>query len=167
MPYITDTQLARVQGVMNKAKDKASKARAKAQEKMGDVIATGEAVGAAAAMGFIRGKMEKDGKQFVIPGTTIDIELLVGLAGVGSAFFDLFGKYDKDVLNMSNGILAHYSGQVFRKFAVSGNFAAVAGVPGIGALGAGDNFDPVSYNPTQFASPYADPVAAALASSGV
>lgn len=162
MPFITDTQLARVQGAMATMQSKAMKAKEKAQEKAGEMKQTLETVGAAGALCFIRGKMEADDGSWVVPGTTIDIELAVALGILGAGFFDLFGKYDEDVLNAGNGILAHYTGQVFRKFGKTGSLSLVAGI--------GNELpqlNPVSYNPTQMSAPFADPVASALASSGV
>jgi hypothetical protein len=171
MPFISDAQLAKVQGFVAKQKARANSAKEKAEEKAGEMKGTLECVGAAAAMGYVRGKREDAAGVWNAPFVKFDMELLTGLSLVGLAFFDVFGKYDDDVLNMGNGILAHYSGQVMRKMAKTGSFALVAGTganlherAGIGAL---PQHDPTSFNPTQMGSPYADPVAAALDESGV
>ena len=172
MPFISDAQLAKVQGFVQKQKARANSAKEKAEEKAGEMKGTLECVGAAAAMGYLRGKREDEFGVWNAPLVDFDMELLTGLSLVGLAFFDVFGKYDDDVLNMGNGILAHYSGQVMRKMAKTGSLSMVAGSnprgfhsrAGVGAL---PQHDPTSFNATQFGSPYADPVAAALAESGV
>ena len=127
MPFISDTQITRLQSAMASAQTKMASARAKAEEKAGEIKDMAEIVGAAALIGFGRGYMEKQGKEFVVPGTSIDIELVAGLALSGAALMDLFGKYDQDVANVGYGILAHYVGQVGRNWGKSGSFSLVAG----------------------------------------
>lgn len=163
MPFISDRELAKVQTAVSANQTRMARARAKAAEKAGEMKQVLEVVGAAGALGFLRGKMEEADGAWNIPGTTIDIEMAAGLLLVGTAFFDIFGKYDEDVLNAGGGVLAHYAGQVFRKFGKTGQLSLVAGTH-IGAL---PQYDPTSYSRTQLASPYADPVAQALAQSGV
>jgi hypothetical protein len=130
MPFISDTQITRLQSAMASAQTKMASARAKAEEKAGEIKDMAEIVGAAALIGFARGYMEKEGpnkREFVVPGTSIDIELVAGLALSGAALMDLFGKYDQDVANVGYGILAHYVGQVGRNWGKSGSFSLVAG----------------------------------------
>jgi hypothetical protein len=128
MPFISDTQLARVQNAMSAQGARIQRAKKKAEEKAGEAKTVAEMVAGAGAVGFIRGKMEdKSTGAWNIPGTTIDIEMAAGLGLVGAAFFDVFGKYDEDVLAIGGGVLAHYAGQVFRKYGQTGNFALVAG----------------------------------------
>lgn len=177
MPHMTDKQLAKLSAAANRSKTAMAKAREKAEEKAGEVIAVAEASVAAGAVGFARGKFEKADGSWNIPGTSIDIELAGGLLGVGAAMLDLFGRYDSHVLNMSQGVLAHYVGQISRKWAKTGNLGFVAGDYGsihgmmpsnvAGELDVGANWDPVSYNPTQISAPYDDAVSMALAQSGV
>lgn len=158
MAFINDRQLATLQTYVDKTKQRATKAREKAEEKAGEMINVLEAAGAAGAMGYARGKFEQADGSWNVPGTKIDIELAVGLAGVGAVFFDLFGKYDEHVLSASNGILAHYSGQVARKWAKTGKFSMIAG-----------NNMLVGSNHMMFGqdTQYADPLVAALAHSGL
>jgi hypothetical protein len=80
----------------------------------------GEVVGGAAAMGYLRGMREKEGKDFNLPKTTLDMELLVGMGLSGAALFELFGKWDDDAINVGSGMLAHYAGQVFRNYGKTG-----------------------------------------------
>lgn len=139
MPFISDAQLARVQSSFGSMKSKVDRAKAKAEEKAGEFKQLAEVTGAAAAMGFIRGKMEdKATGAFNIPGTSIDIELIAALALIGTSMLDMFGKYDEDVLNAGSGIMAHYAGQMFRHWGKTGNFALIAGnqFPGQGPYGA-------------------------------
>lgn len=127
MPFISDAQLARVQNTMASNQSRTDRARKKAKEKATEMTYMLEMVGGAGAMGFVRGKMEEPDGSWNIPGTTIDIEMVAGLGLVGAALFDLFGKWDDDALMVGGGVLAHYTGQVFRKFGKTGDFALVAG----------------------------------------
>lgn len=168
MAFINDRQLATLQTYVDRTKNSASKAKEKAQEKAGEMISVMEAAGAAGAMGYARGKFEQADGSWNVPGTKIDMELAIALGGIGAVFFDLFGKYDEHVLSASNGILAHYTGQVARKWAKTGQFSSIAG--GYDIVGQNmmlGQFAPNQFNPTQFGSPYSDPVASALAQSGV
>ena len=124
---ISNRTLAHVRSTIEKARAAHARVKAKAEEKAGEVKQTLEVVGAAAGIAFIRGKMEDGSGAWNIPGTQIDMELAAGVAMIGAAYFDLFGKYDEDVLNAGNGIMAHYAGQVFRKFAKTGKLDLVAG----------------------------------------
>lgn len=182
MPFISDRELNKLQGWADRSKERGKKLAAKAREKAEKSVHLAEAVGAAGAMGFVRGKFEnKTTGEFNIPGTKIDIEMVVGILGVGAAlgFEKSLGKWGDDVLAMSGGILAHYTGQLARKFARTGQFTMVAGDGGgldmfgsnggvdAAQLSVGSNWDPTSFHPTQISAPFDDPVAMALAQSGV
>ena len=172
MAFISDQQLSKVQNYVQKQHMTVAKAKAKAEEKFGEMKGTLECVGAAAAMGYLRGTKESPDGIWNAPWVEVDMELLGGLTLVGLSFFDVFGKYDDDVLNMGNGILAHYSGQIMRKMGKTGKFPrpAVAGssyISGSRSVGALPQYDRTSYGRTQLSSPYADPVAQALAEAGV
>lgn len=170
MPFISDSQIAKIQSFVGKQKARANAVKAKAEEKAGEMIATLECVGGAAAMGYIRGKREDAAGVWNAPFVKFDMELLTGLSFVGLALFDVFGKYDQHAHNIGNGILAHYSGQVMRKMAKTGSFSQVAGRR-IGMMpqhvGALPQHAVPGFNRTQFGAPFADPVAAALAEAGV
>lgn len=132
MPFVTDTQLARVQSVVAGAQNKYMSVKAKAEAKAGEIKDLAEVVGGAAVMGYLRGMVEKSpdnvlGGKFVIPGTSIDIELLAGMGLTGAGMMDVFGKYDQDALMFGYGMLAHYTGQVSRNMGKSGSFTTVAG----------------------------------------
>lgn len=157
MPFISDAQLSKIQGFVANQRNRASRAAAKAEEKAGEMKSTLECVGAAAAMGYARGKMEDASGVWNVPLVKFDVELVAGTALVAGVFFDLFGKYDEDALNVGNGILAHYAGQVMRKTAKTGSFTQVAG--------AGHAPHQLPGMSMPMGSPHADPVAAALADS--
>jgi hypothetical protein len=128
MPFISDTQIAKLQTSYGSMQARMARAKEKAEEKAGEFKQLAEVVGAAGAMGFIRGKMEdKSTGAFNIPGTTIDVELVTGLALIGTGMLDMFGKYDEDVLNAGSGVMAHYAGQVFRKWGKTGDLSLIAG----------------------------------------
>jgi hypothetical protein len=100
----------------------------------------------------------------MIPKTKVDYELAAGVGILGVAFFDMFGKYTDDGINVANGLLSHYSGQIARNSAREKKFSLVAGEGSVGALPQGTHYQ---YPGTQHAAPHDDPVAAMLARSGV
>lgn len=99
--------------------------RQRAEKGLGMLLVTGEAVGGAAFMGFVVGKLKQKGGDGMIPGTPIPIELATGLTFVGVAVAGLFKKYDSHVLNIGTGILAHYAGKLSESFGQTGNFALI------------------------------------------
>lgn len=129
MPFISDTALAKVQTAMTNANTRYEKLKEKYQkeETIRDMKMTGEALGSAAIMGFLRGKYEQADGTFNLPYVAVDAELAVGLGLLGGAYLNLFGKYDEDFASAGLGVLAHYVGQVARKTAKTGSFTMVAG----------------------------------------
>jgi len=135
MPFISDSQVSRVQATIGSLSAKANRAKAAAEKQADNMMKVAEIVGAGAAIGFVRGKMEKPDASgiagvFNIPGTQIDIEMAVGLGLTGASLFEVFGKWDDDALNVGSGVLAHYAGQVFRNWGKTDSFALVAGAHG-------------------------------------
>lgn len=129
MPFISDTALAKVQSAMTAANTRYEKLKEKysKEETMRDIKMTGEALGSAAIMGFLRGKYEQADGTFNLPYVAVDAELAVGLGLMGGAYLNLFGKFDEDFASAGLGILSHYVGQVARKTAKTGSFSMVAG----------------------------------------
>ena len=68
MPFISDAQIARLQSSYATMQNKAASARAKAEEKAGEIKQTLEIVGAAGGIGFLRGKFEEADGSFNIRG---------------------------------------------------------------------------------------------------
>lgn len=127
MPFISNQELARVENVLAKnesAKDKA-KAMAKRAEEKG--IAAAEGIGAAAIVGAIRGKLEAGGTKFVVPGTDLDGQMLLGVGLLAAATFKAFGKYSDDMFNAGLGITSAYAFEIGRQFGKTGKLALVAG----------------------------------------
>lgn len=167
---ISDGELAVIKN--NMVRDKRENERLKDKlarvAKESKVVTIGEGLAGAGIVGYARGRLEdKATGAWNVPGTTVDIEMLtvLGLAGVALAG-DALGlkKWTGHAANVVTGVGGHYFGQVMRKWAATGNFSLIAGSPRVGTL---PQYDPTSYDPTQWSSPYADPVASALASSGV
>lgn len=131
MPFISDTGLARVQSALTSANSKVErlKEKYKKEETIRDMKMTGEALGSAAIMGYLRGYYEKQNKPFMLPYINVDAELAVGLALMGGAYLNLFAKYDEDFASAGLGILSHYVGQIARNNAknTQGGFSMVAG----------------------------------------
>jgi hypothetical protein len=119
MPVISEAQLANIRNVIASTQNRAATAKARAEKKAGEIKDGAEIVGAAAFMGLLRGYAESKGIAFTVPYTNIDYELLAGLGLVGAGMFFVGEKYDDDCLMLGYGCLAHYAGQVSRKFAKS------------------------------------------------
>lgn len=179
---LSSAQAARLQSVVDSKTNalKNWKKRMAREEKLDQMWSIGEAVGSASVVGFLRGKFEDANGEWRVFNTPMDWEMVIGLAPLLSGIAGAWGRYDKHMVNIGNGILAHYSGQLTRKWAKTGSFTLAAGdygslhggmpsVVGAGhpALGVGSNWDPVSFNATQISAPYDDPVAMALAQSGI
>ncbi len=130
MPNVSNEQMVRYKDTLEKARSvgKRAVAKIKAEHKVGQIISTAEAVGAAGVTGFLRGKMEKPDGSWFIPGTPLDWELVAGGSLVAAGMVGtVFGQYSTDSINAGNGILAHYAGQLARKAAKTGSFSLVAG----------------------------------------
>lgn len=114
MPFMSDAQVSRLQSHVASKDAQISNLKKKSKlERAGEIgFQVGEGVAAAGLVGFLRGTVEKSGKQFAIG--PVDVELGLGILLVGAAAFKLFGKLDSHVLNMGCGILAHYAGQMGR-----------------------------------------------------
>lgn len=143
--------------------------RERENSRVGKGVALGCSYGAAFAVGYVRGtKEDPNTGAWNIPGTTVDYEAAAAILLAASAFGATYNPKTKAYANWlcfgALGVGCHYLGQIGRKMGRTGKFSTVAGVPGIGAL---PQYDPTSYNPTQFSPPYADPVASSLASAGV
>lgn len=132
---ISESALAKIETAMAQSNRKLANLKEKysKQETIRDMKMTGEALGSAAIMGFIRGKYETPEGTFNLPWISVDAELAVGMAFLGLAYFNAFGKYDEDAASVGLGILCHYVGQVARKTAKTGSFSMVAG-GGLGDL---------------------------------
>lgn len=127
MPFISPTELAKVENVL--AKSETSKERAKALEKRAKEkgLAAVEAVGAAAAIGAIRGKLEASGQAFVIPGTDLDGQMVIGAGLLVGSTLNAFGKYSNDFFNAGLGIMSSYAFNIGRSFGKTGKVTLVAG----------------------------------------
>jgi len=128
MAFISDRDLQLLEN--NMARDEARKEKDKALMKRGKEkgIAALEAVGAAAAVGAIRGKLEASGQRFVVPGTDIDGQMLIGAGLLVGSTLNAFGKkYSDDFFNAGLGIMAAYSFNIGRQFGKTGKASLVAG----------------------------------------
>ena len=124
MPYVTDEAM---QELATHNEKQRAKLRAKsgsasytgAKGRKNVLMAVGEAAGAAGVMGYLRGNAEKKNEPFTF--MEMDIELLAGVALVGLPISGLVkGKLPVpagDLVNIGMGILAHYAGQLGRKYA--------------------------------------------------
>lgn len=115
MPFISDNQLAIVTSNLAKKDSAIEKLKGqKARERIAGLgFQVGEAFLGALGVGFVRGKLEKDGKAFALG--PVDGELLIagGLIFAG-AMPKWFGKYGEHLMNAGIGVLGHYAGQMGR-----------------------------------------------------
>lgn len=126
MPFVSDRHLSRIEHSLSRRHQHSG---GRAEKAVHLATTTAEVVGGAMLVAFVRGKMEdKSTGAWNVPGTTnIDLELVVGVGLAGASMFGAFGGLSKDVGNAANGVLAHYLGQVARKFAHTGQFTLIAG----------------------------------------
>jgi hypothetical protein len=174
MPVMSDSQLAKL-GQQVTSRDSAiarlrDQLKSKSTQDGAVLLATAGA--GAAAFGFLRGKLEdKASGAWNVPGTQIDWEavavLAVGALALGGGMISKdLKKLEGPASHVAAGILGHYVGQLARKMGHTGKFSLVAG--GYGMLpSAGAGEQSISYRQTQFGPPFADPIASALAESGV
>ena len=137
MPFMSDSELNKLAlHVERSSKPHPTLLRAKhhLEAKKTHAASAATAVMAASAVGFARGKMEQADGSFPIPGLNKgDAEGALGLAlvAVGLALppDPKAGMMDPGTLAMDagTGILAHYMGQLMRKWAKTGAFSLVAG----------------------------------------
>lgn len=171
---IQESQLARLGEQVNQSRALAARLRDQLKSKVtqDNAVALATAGAGAAGFGYLRGRLEAANGAWNVPGTTIDYEAvavvaLTALALGGGMISKSLKKFEAPVTHVASGVLGHYLGQLGRKFAKTGSFSLVAGV-GYGMLpspGAGERS--LSYRQTQMGPPYGDPIATALAESGV
>lgn len=175
MPVISDTQLARL-GSQVTTRDNAIvrlREQLKSKDTQNNAVILATASAGAIGFGFLRGKLEASNGAWNIPGTTIDWEavavLALGSAALGAGLVSKsLKKIEGPATHVCAGVAGHYFGQLARKAAHTGTFSLVAGGDGYGMLpspGAGDSS--LSFRQTQIGPPFADPIASALAESGV
>lgn len=170
MPIMSSNEITTLQTAVRRDKNQIQrlKEQLKSPARMGGAIAVGGIT--AGLVGYARGSLEdKATGQWNVPGTEADVELVTCVvmlaASLGApVFFKGLDPVMPYLGAATTGVVGHYMGQVGRKWAKTGKFSLIAGAPSVGAL---PQFDPTSYDPTQFASPYADPVAASLSTAGL
>ena len=127
MPFMSNTEIAKVESMLAKQENAKSKAKDMEKRAKEKGLAAAEGIGAAAVVGAIRGKMEASGQKFVVPGTDLDAQMLLGVALIGGATFKAFGKYSDDFFNAGLGISAAYAFTIGREFGKTGKVNIVAG----------------------------------------
>lgn len=175
MVNISESQLAKLGSQVTSSRDALARVRDQLKSKatQDNAVLLATAAAGAAAFGFLRGKMEdKSTGAWNVPGIqNLDWEAVAVLAagalalGGGMISRDL-KKLEGPAAHVCAGILGHYVGQLARKAGHTGKFSLVAG--GYGMLpspGAGENS--ISYRQTQIGPPFADPIASAIAESGL
>lgn len=127
MPFISHAELAKVENTMARSESQNEKKKALEKRAKEKGIAAVEAVGAAAAIGAIRGKLEASGQRFVIPGTDLDGQMVIGAGLLVAATLKAFGKHSDDFFNAGLGITSAYAFNIGRQFGKTGKASLVAG----------------------------------------
>lgn len=125
MPFMSNSEIAKVENILAKnenARNKSKELEKRAKEKG---LAAAEGIGAAAVVGAIRGKMEAQGQKFVVPGTDVDIQMLLGVGLIAGSTFKAFGKYSDDAFYAGLGIASSYAFSIGRQFGKTGKLALV------------------------------------------
>lgn len=128
---MSEKDLAKVENILAKNENKSEKEKAMRKRAEEKAIAAVEAVGAAAVVGAIRGKLEAGGTKFVVPGTDLDGQMVVGAGLLVASTLKAFGKYSDDAFNAGLGILGSYAFNIGRQFGRTGKMNLVAGEGGI------------------------------------
>lgn len=173
MPTLSDSALARLGNQITSKDSTIARLREQCKSKavQDNAIMLATAVGAAGGFGFLRGKMEGANGAWNVPGTQIDWEAVAvvalgTLAVAGGMISRDLKKLEAPAAHAAAGIAGHYVGQLARKFAKTGTFSLVAGhAPYLPSPG--NATDSLSFRQTQIGPPFADPVAVALAESGL
>lgn len=173
MPTLSDSALARLGSQITSRDSTIQKLREQCKSKavQDNAVMLATAVGAAGGFGFLRGKMEASGGAWNVPGTQIDWEAVAvvalgTLAVAGGMISKDLKKLEGPAAHACAGIAGHYVGQLARKFAKTGSFSLIAGnSPYLPSPGAGESS--LSFRQTQMGAPFADPIASALAESGL
>ncbi len=127
MAFISNTELAKLENVLVKDENKREKEKALKRRAEEKAIAAAEAVGAATVVGVIRGKLEASGTAFVVPGTDLDGQMVLGAGLIVASTLKAFGKHSDDFFNAGMGILSSYGFTVGRQFGKTGKASLVAG----------------------------------------
>lgn len=171
---IQESQLARLGEQVNSSRALANRLKEQLKSKgvQDNAVVLGTAGAGAAAFGYLRGRLEAANGAWNIPGTTIDYEALAvvalgALALGGGMISKSFKKLEAPATHVAAGVLGHYLGQLARKFAKTGSFSLVAGNVGYMLPSPGAGESSISFRQTQIGPPFSDPIASALAESGV
>ena len=161
MPYLSDAELR------SQLAQSESSSLATSHDSPGDAVAWAPVLGgmgAAAAVGFLRSKLEDPATgEWNLPGTKWDAEAIAFLAllgiAVGGSYLGL-GEYRKYAALGAIGVGSHFAGELGRRYGKTGQLSlnVGAGLP---------PWDPTSFDPTQLGDPYADAQAQGLDTSGV
>lgn len=162
MPYLSDAELSSLSRV-ERNDELAQRGGSDDTFGIGLVPMVG-GMSTALLVGFVRSKFEDPATgQWNVPGTNWDAEAAAFIALTAVAFGGQYVGLDAwrgFAALGALGIGSHYAGEIGRRYGKTGklDFHIGNGVP---------PWDPTSFDPTQFASPYDDEQAAGLASSGV
>lgn len=175
MHQISESQLARLGDNITSKEKAIQKLRAQVKSKavQDNAVALGLAGAGAAAFCYLRGRMEdKTSGAWNIPGTSLDWEAvavaLTSAVALGGGMMGSLGKkLEGPATHVAAGLLGHYAGQLARKMGRTGTFSLVAGQSQMYLPPPGAGSNSISYHPTQLAAPFSDPIAEALAESGV
>lgn len=175
MAQISDTQLARLGRDITSRDEMIQRLRTQVKSKatQDNAVALATGVAGAAALGFVRGKLEdKTSGAWNVPGTQIDWEAVAVVAlgalalGGGMISKDL-KKLETPATHVATAVAGHYIGQLARKMGRTGQFSLVGHQSQMYLPPPGDGASSLSYRQTQMGAPFSDPIASALSESGV
>lgn len=127
MPFISHAEVAKIENTLAKEENRKDRDRAMKKRAKEKAIMAAEAVGAATVVGAIRGKLEAGGTQFVVPGTDLDGQMILGAGLMVAGTLKAFGKHSDDFFNAGIGIMASYGFTLGRQFGKTGKASLVAG----------------------------------------
>ncbi|HKO46539.1 MAG TPA: hypothetical protein VJV79_02380 [Polyangiaceae bacterium] len=120
MPFISDAAIEKVATKLQGFEAREEKRKVEVRSKTKELLLVGEGAIGAAAVGFLHGRYEDADANFFVPRTSLPLDFLIGVGGVGLAFFGAFGQANEHALNVSNGVLNGATAMYFRKHAQAG-----------------------------------------------
>ena len=101
MPFMSDREMHKVRNAYGNLRNAGARVKQRVQEQRAAYLSTVECVGAAGAMGWLRGKREDSMGVWNVPFVKFDMELAIGIGLVGASYFGAFKnwKMDDDFLN--------------------------------------------------------------------
>lgn len=113
MPFLSDKQMEKLNTFAERAEKAKKRVVEKAEKSAGQAKLVGEVTLGAVLAGYISGRFGDAEGHIAVGGFKFDPGLALGIGGVLSSMFDLWGKHTDDALNVSSGMIGLTAGKYF------------------------------------------------------